>query len=368
MKITVSQKHLNKGLNTVTRSISLKATLPVLNNVMLMTDQGRLRLSTTNLESGVHVFVGAKIEEEGSITVPARVVADFVASLGEEETVNLQLNDETLLLSSLENQAQLATISASEFPKVPILVGEPNLELSLKEFAKAINQVSFAASFDEGRPVLTGVLIKVGKKQTELVATDGYRLAKKNLKVEASGELEVIIPARTLQEVARIANDSEEEFLGITKVENQALFSIGSTQVIARIIDGVYPNYEQIIPKEVLTKVSINKAKFSQALKTTGIFARDLGNVVRVEVSQEGEVLLAANTAQIGEGVSKLGAEVEGPDLKTAFNAKYLTEALSVVSTDTLDIESAGPINPAVIKGRAEEDFFSLIMPVRIQN
>lgn len=368
MKVTASQKLLNKGLGVVSRSISLKATLPVLNNVMISTDKGRLRLSSTNLESGVHYWIGAKIEAEGSTTVPARVLTDFVSSLDENDSISLELEEDLLKVTSSSNRAQLATIGASEFPKVPVLEDAPSLEINLKEFAKAVNQVSFASSVDEGRPVLTGVLIKVGKGETELVATDGYRLAKKKIKTTSTGEIETIIPARTLQEVARVCSDSEEEFLGITPMQNQLLFSLGQVQVVSRVIDGTFPNYEQIIPKETVTKFSMPKAKFSQALKVASIFAKDLGNVVRLEVNDSGEVTLTANTAQVGEGLSRTEAEVQGSTLKTAFNAKYLSEALNVIEGDKVFFESAGAVNPTIIKGEIEGDFFSLIMPVRIQN
>lgn len=365
MKVSIDRESLNKALGAVGRMVSQKSTLPILSNLLLLTDKGRLRLSATNLESGIHYWVGAKIEKEGSTTVPARVFTEFLASLSEGEMVNLNLVEDSLQVECLENKANLATISANEFPKIPLLEQPPTLEMSTKDFAKGVSQVSFAASFDEGRPLLTGVLIKIGKTETEFVATDGYRLAKKVVKTPSNLEVQVIISARTLQEVLRVCTD--EESLGITLIDNQVLFNVGMAQLSARILDGSYPNYEQIIPKTTVTSVSINRTKLSAALKTASTFARDIGNVVQLDFSS-GKLILSASTSQVGDSKSSLEVKLEGEPLKASYNSKYLTELLGVLDGENLVFASAGALNPAVIKGEGEESFLSLVMPVRMQN
>ena len=371
MKVSVNKEVFVKALNNVTRSLSQKPTLAVLANVVIATDAGRVRLSTTNLETGIHYWLGAKIAAEGATTVPGRVLNDFVTSLTTELAIDLELKEEVLVVKAGESQAKLPTIAVSEFPKIPILEGEPQLKITGSDFAKAVLQVAFAASFDEGRPILSGVLLKVGKKDTEIVATDGYRLSKKKLNLSSSEDLNVIVPARNLQEVARITQDlPDADSLGISLInQNQILFSLPNAQVNARVLEGSYPDYEKIIPKEFVTKMTVAKTQFNQALKTASIFARDLGNVVKISLEPEdGKITFSATTSQVGEGLSTIKAEGSGQTISTAFNAKYLIEAIAAVAEAEITFESAGPTNPALIRGKEDSSFFCLIMPVRVQS
>ncbi|MCL5411835.1 MAG: DNA polymerase III subunit beta [Patescibacteria group bacterium] len=371
MRLSVMQENLLKSLSLVGRCVSAKQALPVLSNILLQTEDGRLKLCATNLETSITLWLGAKVEIEGSITVPARLLIEFVSSLPNEK-IDLDLKDESLTVTCASYSANIAGIAASEFPPIPILEEEPNLLVDPKIFSKAAGQVAFAASADEGRPVLTGVFFESAKGSLNLVATDGYRLTKKTLDVTAEIGEGVVIPARSVSEAIKVASEAEEgEMLkvAVTKSKNQAIFALGNIQLATRLLDGTYPPYQNIIPKSFTTRLVVGVEDFLKSVRAASVFAKDLGNVIRLKLDPKtNRVTLFSATAQLGEGTSSFEASLEGEEVEAAFSSRYLTDTLSALNTTQVSLELNSATSPVVFKPVGEENYLQIIMPVRLQN
>ncbi|PJE67446.1 DNA polymerase III subunit beta [Candidatus Shapirobacteria bacterium CG10_big_fil_rev_8_21_14_0_10_40_9] len=371
MKISVLQENLSRGLTTVSRLVASKAALPILGNVLLKTDKGRLKLSATNLETGISLFLGAKIEKEGEITVPARILVELVSSLLPEK-VDLEATETTLHLSSGSFKADISGISASEFPKIPSFQGEPAFLFDKEELIKILSQVSFAAAQDESRPVLTGVLLrgKIGK--TLLVATDGYRLSVKNLAMrKQKEEKDLLIPAKTLIEVCRIAQEAQDEEkeikMALNSEKNQVLFSFSQKiELSSRLLEGEFPDFEKIIPPSFSTKAEFDKEEFLRAVKIASIFAREQANIVKIKI-EGGKMIISAESPQVGANQGEIEAKTEGEKLEIAFNFRFLLDFLNSPIGEEIIFEANGPLSPGVFKVKGDDSFLHLIMPVRIQ-
>lgn len=370
MKISVLQENLSRGLTTVSRLVATKATLPVLGNVLLKTDKGRLKLSATNLETGISLFLGAKIEKEGEITVPARILVELVSSLLPEK-IDLEAREATLHLASGSFKADISGISASEFPKIPSFQGEPTFLFDKEELIKTLSLVSFAAAQDESRPVLTGVLLrgKIGK--TLLVATDGYRLSVKNLAVrKQKEEKDLLIPAKTLFEVCRIAQEGQDEEkeikMALNQELNQVLFSFPQVELSSRLLEGEFPDFEKIIPSSSKTLAEFDKEEFLRAVKIASIFAREQANIVKIKI-EGGKMIISAESPQVGANQGEIEAKTEGEKLEIAFNFRFLLDFLNSPIGEEIIFEANGPLSPGVFKVKGDDSFLHIIMPVRIQ-
>lgn len=368
MEVSCLQENLNKGLTITSRLITGKAQLPILGNILLATEEGRLRLSATNLEMGINLWLGAKVEKEGKITVPARIFTEFIASLPAEK-VELSLSENILKVSCLSFEASFNTLSAAEFPAIPDSLAKPAILLPAEVFSAAVSCVAFAAAQDEGRPTLTGVKWIKGEKSLKMAATDGYRLSVKSLPLAGSLTEDLILPAKSLIEAARIAQDAgegEEIKMGVTPESNQAIFAWENAVLATRLIEGQFPSFEKIIPPSFLTRLVLEKETLVKSVKIASLFARDSANVIKWKI-EKGTLQISANSPQVGENVSTLEAKVEGEDNEIAFNSRYLLDFLQAVSADELIFEMTGPLNPGVFKPVGDDSYLHLIMPVRVQ-
>lgn len=372
MKASCLQENLNKGLNIVSRVVSSKAQIPVLNNILIASDQNRLKLSAANLETGINFWIGAKIEEEGALTVPARPLVELVTSLPAGK-VDLEAAAELLKISAGFYKASLNGLPASEFPPLGVSHKNKPLSFSAAFFGQAISQVAFAAAQDEGRPVLTGVKWVKDKEGLSLAATDGYRLSFKKTSLEADllGE-ELIVPARALLEVAHISQEKEEggeeERLSMffSPGENQVSFSLKDAEIITRLIEGEFPDFSKIIPQGFATKVTLEKEALLKATKIASIFARDSANIVKWQIEKD-KVIFSANSPQVGENSSEVEAKVEGEKGEIAFNFRFLLDFLGGVKSEEIIFETSGPLNPGVFRPADDKSFLHIIMPVRVQ-
>jgi len=375
VKVSCLQENLAKGLSIVGRAVATRSTLPVLSNVLLATDGSRLKLSASNLEIGIVCWIGAKVEEDGSITVPARLLTDFVNSLPPERIdMELTVRTQTINLKCARFEANIKGIDAQEFPLIPTAGEDSKISLDPSMLCQMIDQVAFAAATDESRPILTGVLAKFQGEQLTLAAADGFRLSVRtaHLSEPVSEPVTVIVPARALAELARISTEQEQPIeVTITPARNQALFHITNVDLVSQLIEGNFPDYNQIIPKSYSTRTVVSTSDFLKAAKTANIFARDAANIVRLEVVPGGElapgrVTLTATSAEVGDNVGEIDAVIEGEEMEVAFNAKYLIDVLSVVDAAQVALETTTASSPGVIKPIGSEDFTHVIMPMHI--
>jgi DNA polymerase-3 subunit beta len=377
MKISCLQENLAKGLSIVGRAVASRSTLPVLSNVMLATDNGQLKLSATNLEIGINCWVGAKIEEEGSITVPARLLGEFVNSLPPERIdLNLNQDTQTLNLKCARFESNIKGIDAQEFPLVPTASdGEAAIRLDPEALRTMIDQVVFAAATDESRPILTGVLIEFNEDSLTMAAADGFRLSVKATSLNQDfGEItEVIVPARALMELSRVSVDQEQPVeVVITPARKQILFHLQNIDLVSQLIEGKFPDYNQIIPKGYATRSILETASFLKAARVSHLFARDAANIIKLEIVPSGDELmngritLVATSAELGDNVADLDASIEGDPLEIAFNAKYLIDVLSVIDSPQVVLETAAASSPGVVRPIGEDQFTHVIMPMHI--
>lgn len=381
MKISCLQENLARGLAIVGRAVATRSPLPILSNILLESDGGRLRLATTNLEIGVNCWIGAHVEEEGCITVPARLLTEFVNSLPAGQ-IDMELNarTQTLNLKCARFEANIKGIDATEFPNVPTAdsIGrrpQGSLLLQADVFRRMVDQVVFAAATDESRPILTGVLAHFHQGGLTLAAADGFRLAvtTADVGVDLDETASVIIPARALSELNRISGDQEAPIeLIITPARNQILFHLTDTDLVSQLIDGNFPDYNQIVPKTRATRITVGTQEFLKAVKVSFLFARDAANIVRMHAVPgtelaPGSMSVAATSAELGDNVSEIDAVgVDGDEIEIAFNARYLIDALSVAGTAQVALETTTSSSPGVIRPVDGDNYLCVIMPMHI--
>ncbi len=366
MKLSLTQENLSRALASVGRVVSSRSTLPVLSNVLLSSDGNRLRLSATNLELGINYWIGAKIDEQGSLTVPARLFAEFVASLP-HGNIELEGTETNLTIKTPNYESRINGIAADEFPTIPAVTNEPILRISAAEFRDALAQVIVAASLDEARPVLAGVYLHTEDDKLFLVATDSYRLAEKQLELpQGIGELSVIVPIRTMQELVRLLNEVEAE-LELYLDENQVMFRIGDIEVVSRLIEGQFPPYRQIVPQSAATSFDIDTAEFIRITKVAALFARESAGSIRLEIRSEGQINIVSSDSEVGGTTSSAECEVSGEDAEISLNARYLQDALSVVKYPRVTFAMSGKQNACVISPADDEsaDYIHIVMPLR---
>lgn len=381
MHISCVQENLAKGLAIVGRAVATRSTLPVLGNVLIETDQSRLKLAATNLEIGVTCWVGAMIEQEGSITVPGRLFSDLVSSFAADKVVDLQAKGGSLHVSCAGYETNLRGIPAEEFPVIPQVANQSSCSVAPRELQEALNQVAFAAATDETRPVLAGILFSFRGSTLTLIAADSFRLAVRQLEVAKplDQNVDIIVPLRTVQELARVLGDQDEPLeIMVTPNRSQVLFHLASVDLVSRLIEGTYPNVQQVIPTRAATRVILNTKEFQNANKIASLIARDANNIVRLTVSgapaddHDGVggtgVLTVGANAEVGDTQGKLDAVVEGDNaqLTIAFNGKYLSDVLGVIGTAQVSLELNSPSSPGVVRPVGQSNYTHVIMPMHL--
>lgn len=367
------QENLAKGLSIVGKAVASKSTLPAITNVLVETDDSQLKLAATNLEIAITCWIGAKVEEAGAITVPARLFSEFVNSLP-NDTIEMSLNarTSTLNLKCARYEANLKGIDAEEFPPIPRVSDVAAAEVDPGLLEEAINQVVFAAAVDDTRPVLAGVLASFNEDTLTFAAADGFRLSVRrvNLSKPVSTKFDIIIPARALHELARIVSDEDEPVqISMTPNRSQVLFHMKNVELVSRLIEGTFPNYQQIIPQRHSTRMVVDTADFLKATRIASLFARDSSNIVRLQATpgdelSPGKLIVAATSAETGDTVGGIDAIIEGDNAQIAFNAKYLADALGVLDCSQVALETLSPSSPGVVKPVGADNFIHVIMPM----
>jgi DNA polymerase-3 subunit beta len=374
MKLSCLQENLNRGLNCVGRAAATRTTLPITNNVLLAVDEGRLKLVTTNLEMAISCWIGAKIEEEGAITVPARLLTEFVASLPSDKIdISLSPRTKTLQLKCARFEARISGIDAKDFPPIPS--AEDGITTKVEALRQGISQVVFAAATDESRPVLTGIYAEFEDKLLSLAAADGFRLAvyKLPLMTAVKEKTSAIIPARAMSELNRLATDQEEAVeIRVNTTKSQILFRLKDIELVSQLVQGSFPQYSQLIPQSYTTRAVVDVAQFLRATKTASIFARDGSGIVRLVIAPgakaaQGKLTIAARSEEIGDDVGEIDASVEGEEAKIAFNGKYLTDVLGILHESQVALEVTSPSSPGVIRPVGVDNYTHVVMPMFVQ-
>ena len=366
MKLTLLADNLQRGITKVSHAVSPRSQLSILLNFLLVAKDGFLTISATDLEIGIISKISAKIDEEGSITVPAKTFLDLISSLSNEK-VTLELVDTTLILTGNGIKTTFPTNDSADFPQVLADKGEKRTVFKKDVLEKEMGRIVFAASSDSGRPALSGVLIKGEGKGFVLVATDGYRLSLKKdfLESEKSENTSLIVPARAVREL--ISMGDEDISLYISEKNNQVVFETPTTILVARLIDAEYPDYQKIIPQDFGTRAVFDRAEMLAAVKQGAVFAREASNIIKLSVEKE-RIVVSANAPSVGENVVDFPAKVTGEENEIAFNAKYLLDLLGTVDDENLVFEMTGPLSPGVFKSEKDPGFLHLIMPIRVQS
>ena len=372
MKVSCLQENLARGLSIVGRGVSTRGTLPILGNVLLKTDGGRLKLTATNLEIGMNCWVPAKVEDDGAITVPAKLFTDFVNSLpaGPIE-IALNVRTKTVHLKSATTEANVKGLDAEEFPIVPGIPDKPTTKMSQGTLRRMIGEVAFVAATDDSRPVLTGVLTTLAGEEITMAAADPYRLSVRHaaLLTKVDPQIEIIIPARSLFEVARIVEDSDATIdIFVTANGSQVIFHTDEADLVSRVIEGQFPNYKQVIPTTHLTTVTVSRDELLKATKLASYFARDAANIVRFQVdpATDPPLIVSATAAEVGDNTSRVEATVEGQATNIAFNSRFVADALGSLSASEVALELGGPLAPGVVRVVGDDTYLHVVMPLRI--
>jgi DNA polymerase-3 subunit beta len=376
MKVLCLQENLSKGLGIVGRAVAVRSTLPITSHVLLTTDGGRLKLAATNLEIALSCWIGAQVEEEGAITIPARLLIDFVNSLPNER-IDLSLGGRSrqVRLQCARNEATIGGMDADDFPPIPSVEGGGNIELDPQLLHKAITQVVFAAATDDSRPVLTGVHALLEGDTLTLAAADGFRLAVHTLRLSKAvpERTEVIIPARALAELNRLLDDEEEKVeMTLNEAKTQVLFRLKDAELVAQLVQGTFPNYSQLIPQSWTSKAVVEVSEFLRETRIASIFARDGSGIVRLQFApgeelKPGRLTVSARAEEVGDNRGEIDAKVEGDESKIAFNGKYLQEVLAVLDAGQVALETTSPSSPGVIRPVGVENYVHVVMPMFVQ-
>jgi DNA polymerase-3 subunit beta len=365
MELSVTQENFTKALSNVGRVASSKTGLPILSNILLRTDGNRLLVAATNLEMASTHLIGAKIVTPGSITIPARLVSEFIASLP-KGPIELKVKGNHLEITSSSYNSVINGVVADEFPELPTIDETSTVQYSINptDFKQAVSQTIITSSSDSTRPVLTGVYWHSHEGYLYLAATDGYRLAERQL-VETKSEVAAIIPTTTLQEVLRTLTDDVSE-VDVLFDETQVRFRVGEAEITSRLIDGNYPDYRQLIPDTSETNITIQSSEFVRITKIAGLFARDSGGSVTLTADQEKKTLSIHSIAsELGENTSTTDAAVSH-DGQVTLNSRYLSEALGVIDGETVLFRFSGKLSPCVLTTQADSvNYKHIIMPLK---
>lgn len=376
MKAIVNQQQLAHGVGIVARAVTSRSTLPVLSNILVKTDAGRLKLSATNLELGISTWIGAKVQEEGGVTVPARTFVDLVSNLPSDEvTLTVDQRTQTLNLHCGTLNTDIKGISAEEFPPMPAPDMATSIPLNVANFKDMIQQVVFAASTEDTRPNLTGVHLTVEGDHLVLAATDGYRISISSaiMAQKPAQKLDALIPARALSELSRVAVNGEETLqMAFPAGRGQVIFHLKDVELVSQLIEGNFPNYAAIIPPSFKTRTVLSTAELLKACRQTEIIAREGNFIARLDIQPESsgekppQLEISANSEQTGSSEVIVDASVDGTPLLISFNIRYLREVLEVIKTPNVVLETNAANTPGMIRPVGDETFKHIIMPMNI--
>jgi len=368
MKFTCTQENFNRALALVCHVASRSATLPILNNVLIQVKDGLINLSSTNLEIGIKTNLRGKVEKDGSFTVQAKLLADYI-NLLPKENIEVELKDQTLFVKSKNQETYVKGLDAGDFPVIPEVDKKEMITVKSGDFRQALNQVMFTVTLDESRPEISGVLFAINGKSLIMAGTDSYRLAEKKLTLisGSTGERQIIIPLKTLQELTRILNEVEGETTDIYINDNQILFAVnGEAELVSRLIEGQYPDYQQIIPTESKSQAKIKVDELIRVIKSVSLFCKPGINDVKFSfIAGEKELVVSAANSGVGENTVTLPIEITGKDNEVVFNYRYFLDGLNNLGAGEVVLEMINESTPGVLKPDGKSDYLYIVMPIR---
>ncbi len=362
MKLQVTQENLNKALSSVGRVANSRGTLPILSNILLKTIGNRLSIAATNLDIAITHFIGSKVKDEGAITVPARLMVDFVASLP-SGTITLELEETKLKITTDQYESIINGTNAEEYPVMPGISEGTSWKIPSNVLRSGLQQVLMAASSDESRPVLTGIFVHTHNKNLYLVATDSYRLAEKKL-IKTVQDVNLLIPATAMQDLLRILDDVEDE-VTVTHDEQQVLFRVGDIELVARLIEGSYPDYRKLIPASFAQSAVLKKQEFLNITKVSSLFARESAGSITIHLDNAKQsVSIRSIASQLGENTASASAKIDGEGVIT-LNSRYILDALHAINGDEVKLGFNGKLDACLLSGPKYSDYSHVIMPLK---
>ncbi len=364
MKIVCLQENLKKSLNITQNIIGKNLTLPILNNLLLKTEKGRLKISSTNLEIGINTWASGKIEKEGEITCPAKILSNFINNLPNKK-IELEVKGNILNIKCENYRASLNCLSADDFPIIPQTKQSVILKVDSTLFRGAISQVMGLSSLSESRPEITGIFIKINKKDIKMAATDSFRLGEKvvfDIEKKDESVYSLIIPQRTAQELVRILNEESGQ-LSVVADNNQVFFDLSDTQIISRLIDGQYPDYQQIIPKNFNITAIVDREEILSNIKVAGLFSNK-SSIIKIAL-QANKFEILSQDPDLGENKSQVEAEIKGGPISINLNYRFLIDGLNNIKTKKIFLGFNSDSTPVIIRPVGEDNYLYLIMPIK---
>ena len=362
MKLQVTQENLNKALNTVAKIANTRSTLPILSNVLIKTAKNRLSIAATNLDIAIICFVGTKIQKEGQITAPARLLQDFVSSLP-NKTIELDVDENKLKITTEKYNSTINGIVADDFPIIPHISKGQTWSVGGQQLKEGLQQVIFSASNDEARPVLTGIFLHTDNNKLYAVATDSYRLAETTL-TQTAQDINLLVPTSAMQELVRIIGEYDGD-IKITNSEQQIQFKIGDTEIVARLIEGNYPDYKKLIPTSFTNQAVLDKNEFINITKVSSLFARETAGSITLNLNPKTNQLeINSLASQLGENSASASADITG-DGSITLNSRYLLEALNALHGQKAKLSFNGKLEPSVLSDPDAKDYLHVIMPLK---
>jgi len=365
MRITCERSYLTMALGVAGRAVSNRNTLPILSNVLLETQDDRLQLTATDLDTAIRCVIPASVSENGSVAVPAGVLGDVVSKLA-DAPVTLEMQDGKVSVRSGKSHYTILSLPAEDYPVVPEVTEGTDVTLPQPTLKEMSRMTTFAASKEETRSLLMGVLFEARGNNLTLVATDTHRLAWKQTPIgqEVAQAVSAIVPAKPLIELERVLNDSMDDSVHIRFGPSQAQFETSEVTLVSRVLDGQFPNYDKVIPKNAERKITFDRNEFLNAVRRVYIVAR--GSAEKAVVASKGNLLeMTAESAEVGRAYEEVPISMDGTDITIAFNARYLIDVLSNLRADEAALELSGPLAPGVVRGIGKDDYVHVIMPVR---
>ncbi len=366
MKFTVKKQNLSKALSILNKAINPRTSLPLLSNILIKTEKGRLKMMSSDLMTTISVWIGAKIDEQGEFTVPAKILTDFVAQL-KDDTIDFSLEGSTLKSITTKAKSSFSGMPASEFPTIEADENAKSITVKSKLFLDALSKVSFSVAIDESRPILTGIYVRINEGRLVLASTDGFRMAEYRLDVEETDvkEFACVVPGKYLFEIAKsFCSEAEDIRISLNEKRNVILISVEDMQAQIRLLEGNYPDYEAIIPDEFTTDIVLRSEELSNGLKLASVFAREGGNMIKLSVA-DSNLEIVSQPTELGSNVTDVVSEISGEDIQIAFNAKYLIDFTNNIADDEVTIKLLESLKPGMFRLSNNKDYFYIVMPMR---